>query len=69
MTGRKSLRQVRAELESTLGAGPGGAGEVAAALRRFLASGPRRRLRPSPPATAVADQPSKAPNRPRLRGR
>lgn len=39
MTGRKTLGEVRAELEAALGAGPAGDGEVAESLRRFLAAG------------------------------
>lgn len=38
MTGRKTLREVRKELEAALGAGPAGDGEVAECLRRFLAA-------------------------------
>ena len=37
MTGRKTLAQVRAELEAALGTGPAGKGEVVESLRRFLA--------------------------------
>lgn len=38
MTGRKTLSEVRVELEAALGAGPTGDGEVAESLRRFLAA-------------------------------
>ncbi len=37
MTGRKKLKEIRAELETALGAGPTGASPVRDALRRFLA--------------------------------
>jgi uncharacterized Ntn-hydrolase superfamily protein len=46
MIGRKTLSQVRKELESALGQGPSGEGEVAEALRRFLAAGGSRGGRP-----------------------
>jgi hypothetical protein len=39
MTGRKSLGEVRAELEKALPEGPTGDGEVPESLRRFLSSG------------------------------
>lgn len=39
MTGRKTLAEVRAELEAALGGGPKGDGVVADSLRRFLAAG------------------------------
>jgi hypothetical protein len=39
MTGRKSLNEIRAELEAALGAGPAGDSEVANSLRRVLAGG------------------------------
>jgi hypothetical protein len=37
MTGRKTLGEVRAELESALGSGPAGDSQVVKALRQFLA--------------------------------
>jgi hypothetical protein len=37
MMGRKTLGEVRAELEAVLDAGPTGKSEVAESLRRFLA--------------------------------
>ncbi len=46
MTGRKSLKEVRRELESALGNPVEGTGEVAAALRRFLA-----KAKPEPEGT------------------
>jgi hypothetical protein len=69
MTGRKTLREVRAELESALAAGPAGEGDVAEALRRFLAAGRGGRPNQSLPRTAGADRPSKASRRSRPRGR
>jgi len=39
MTGRKTLAEVRAELEAAVGPGPAGRSEVAESLRRFLAAG------------------------------
>lgn len=47
MTGRKTLAEVRAELEEALGAGPAGDGDVAESLRRFLASGPGKPVTPN----------------------
>lgn len=53
MIGRKTLSEVRAELEAALGSGPTGDSEVAESLRRFLAAerkatGARsKRLRPA----------------------
>ena len=49
MTGRKTLKEVRAELEAALGAGPAGDTEVAESLRRFLATGPKRKGTPNQP--------------------
>lgn len=49
MTGRKTLREVRAELEAALGAGPAGDDEVAESLRRFLAAGRKRKGVPNKP--------------------
>jgi hypothetical protein len=46
MTGRKTLSEVRAELEAALGAGPAGATPVAEALRRFLANGTHKNESP-----------------------
>lgn len=43
MTGRKTLSEVRAELEAALGAGPAGDSPVAESLRRFLAAGLKRK--------------------------
>jgi hypothetical protein len=40
MIGRKTLGEVRAELEAALSKGPTGDGQVAESLRRFLAAGP-----------------------------
>ncbi len=61
MTGRKTLREVRAELEAALGAGPAGDTEMAQSLRRFLAMGrkrkgmPKQPLHPTGGASPVAD--------------
>jgi len=49
MTGRKTLREVRAELEAALGAGPAGDDEVAESLRRFLAAGRNGKGTPNQP--------------------
>jgi hypothetical protein len=50
MTGRKTLSEVRAELEAALGAGPTGDSEVAESLRRFLAAGRERKGAPNQPS-------------------
>jgi hypothetical protein len=56
MIGRKTLGELRKDLESALGERPAGEGEVVESLRRFLAAGPngggtpnlgRQRPRPS----------------------
>jgi hypothetical protein len=39
MTGRKTLSEVRAELEAALGKGPADGGQIAKSLRRFLGRG------------------------------
>lgn len=49
MTGRKTLREIRAELEAAVGTGPPGGGDVAESLRRFLASKPGDRETPNQP--------------------
>lgn len=46
MTGRKTLKEVKAELEAAFAAGPPGNSEVAESLRRLLA-GSRRPLKPA----------------------
>jgi len=62
MTGRKSLSQVRAELEAALGSGPAGDTEVAESLRRFLAAGrkgkgtPNQPLQPTGGASQVSEK-------------
>lgn len=58
MTGGKTLGQVRAELEAAFGTGPAGKGEVAAALRRFLAN-------ENTPASGKPRRPKKAAKRAR----
>jgi hypothetical protein len=70
MTGRKTLREVRAELESALGAGPAGGGQVAEALRRFLAAGSESggTRQPAPHRTAGRDRLSKGGRRTRHGG-
>ena len=57
MMGRKTLAEVRAELEAALAQGPAGSGEVAESLRRFLAGGtkPSPATPPSAPANAPTD--------------
>lgn len=61
MTGRKKLADVRAALEAAVGAGPAGEGEVAAALRRFLAARPSTlAAKPTPPAPP-AGRPARRP--------
>jgi hypothetical protein len=54
MIGRKTLGELRKELEAALGERPAGAGEVVESLRRFLAAGPNR-----------GGTPNLAPHRPR----
>jgi len=49
MTGRKTLKKVRAELEAAFGAGPAGDDEVAESLRRFLAAGRKGKGTPNQP--------------------
>ena len=49
MTGRKTLKEVQAELEAALGAGPAGDTEVAESLRRFLATGRKHKGTPNQP--------------------
>ncbi len=49
MTGRKSLADVRAELEAALGSGPPGDGVVAESLRRFLSATAGPGGKPPPP--------------------
>jgi hypothetical protein len=49
MTGRKTLKEIRAELEAALGAGPAGDTEVAESLRRFLAAGGKPKGTPDQP--------------------
>jgi hypothetical protein len=72
MMGRKTLGQVRAELEAALGKGPAGGGEVAESLRRFLAAGAGgggtpnpapQRTRPSAAASEDAEQSPGGPGR------
>ena len=56
MTGRKTLAEVRADLEAALGAGPTEVGSVAESLRRFLSGGaciPGKM--PQEPASAAKD--------------
>jgi hypothetical protein len=62
MTGRKTLAEVRAELEAALGAGPAGGGEIAESLRRFLAAGVAspKLAPPRTSATGGADSPPEA---------
>ena len=48
MTGRKTLGEVRAELEAALGTAPAGEGQVAESLRRFLAAGTGKGGTPPP---------------------
>jgi len=47
MTGRKTLSEVRSELEAAFGAGPTGDDEVAESLRRFLGAGRNRKGTPN----------------------
>lgn len=55
MIGRKTLGEVRAELEAALGKGPSGEDQVAESLRRFLAAGPdASRTPPTPLPTGTA---------------
>jgi hypothetical protein len=66
MMGRKTLGEVRAELEAALGVGPIGGGEPAESLRRFLAAGtgqtdappglPSRPIQPAAPASEDAER-------------
>ena len=48
MIGRKTLGEVRRELEAALGKGPAGEGEVAESLRRFLTAGAGQGGTPNP---------------------
>ena len=48
MIGRKTLGEVRAELEAAMGKGPTGHGQVAESLQRFLAAGPDATRAPDP---------------------
>lgn len=65
MTDRKTLDQIRQELEAALGAGPAGNSEVAESLRRFLATGQKRQGTPNeplhPPGGASPDTESNLP--------
>ena len=54
MMGRKTLADVRAELEVAFSTGPGGEGEVAQSLRRFLAN-PGAAVEPDRPGLSVAE--------------
>ena len=67
MTGRKTLGEVRAELEAALGTGPPGESPVAESLRRFLAAGARKGGIPTPPP-APALPPTKGAGRGRPKG-
>ncbi|HEX8200153.1 MAG TPA: hypothetical protein VF590_06670 [Isosphaeraceae bacterium] len=70
MIGRKTLGQVRAELESALSEGPAGEGEVAESLRRFLAAGaggggtPNPSLQRTRPAAAASEDAEQSPGGP-----
>ena len=62
MTGRKSLAEVRAELEAALGSGPPGGGTVAESLRRFLSgktAGEGKKPAPLPPGIPTAPRVTK----------
>ena len=70
MMGRKTLGQVRAELEAALGEGPAGGGEVAESLRRFLAAGAGEGGTPDPslqrprPAAEASEDAEQSPGGP-----
>jgi hypothetical protein len=70
MTGRKKLKEIRAELESALGAGPTGGSPVREALRRFITGNGEEKtpLQLQQHSTKASKQPKKA-NRSRTRGR
>ncbi len=66
MIGRKTLAEVRRDLEAALCEGPAGEGEVVESLRRFLAAGPNRggtpklapqRTRPTPARSGTEQGP------------
>ena len=65
MMGRKTLAEVRAELEAALGTAPAGDGQVAESLRRFLAAGTGKGGSPIPPK---AQPPTKGARRGRPKG-
>lgn len=69
MTGRKTLREIRAELEAALGAGPPGDGETAKSLRRFLAARPGEQDTPSQPLQPTDGPPPRPRPKSRRRGR
>ncbi len=56
MTGRKTLAEVRAELEAALRAGPTDDSDIAKSLRRFLAARPTPRPSESVDSDASKDR-------------
>jgi hypothetical protein len=69
MTGRKSLSEVRSELEAAFGSGPTGDDEVAESLRRFLAAGRNRKGTPNQALQPTGGPPSRRVSKSRGRKR
>jgi hypothetical protein len=61
MTGRKTLSEIRAELEAAFGAGPAGDDEVAESLRRFLAAGRKGKSTPNSVMTPPTEEKIESP--------